>query len=245
MSDSTHVRDAVRDALGSDLSSAYFPLFFKHLRSIVGHFFDNEKGIPVTEEAFTVFIEQTVSVLRLMFARLERRIPNSAAGTLDSLIFSFTTSVQRLGFSPGAYALKISLCHLCQSVFAQRTGHHSDSVLRNVLLEHFVSWASDARPVRFSASPLFFASLGLGLIALPSLQAYPDDAIDRLHNELDAACLAAMVHLLKGLVVHSTDVDASATHPTYSRREPPPPPSLSELTRQLNASPPNSLQSVL
>lgn len=50
VSDSIKVRDAVKDALGLDLSQVQFPLFFKHLKSIVGHFFDNEKGTPVTEE---------------------------------------------------------------------------------------------------------------------------------------------------------------------------------------------------
>lgn len=151
------MRDAVRDALGSDLSAQYFPLFFKHLKSIVGHFFDNEKGIPVTEEAFTVFIEQTVAVLRLMFGRLAQPLLPSAAVTLDSLLLSFTIYIQRLGFTTAAYGLKISLCHLCRSVFAQRVGQHQDSVLRNVVLEHFVSWASDARPVR---SPKAFSPDG-------------------------------------------------------------------------------------
>lgn len=50
VSDSIKVRDAVKDALGLDLSQVQFSLFFKHLRSIVEHFFDNEKGTPVTEE---------------------------------------------------------------------------------------------------------------------------------------------------------------------------------------------------
>ncbi|KAK4704245.1 neurofibromin 1, partial [Phenoliferia sp. Uapishka_3] len=146
VSDSMQVRDVVRDALGSDLSPEHLHIFFKHLRSIVGHFFDNEKGIPVTEEAFTVFIEQTIAVLRLMFGRLDQPLADTAIGTLDSLLVSFTTYIQRLGFTAQAYELKIRLCHLCKTVFAQRDSQQHDSVLRNLLLEHFVGWASDSRP---------------------------------------------------------------------------------------------------
>ncbi|KAM0749716.1 hypothetical protein T439DRAFT_302673 [Meredithblackwellia eburnea MCA 4105] len=193
VSDSIHVREAVKDALGLDLSQAQFFVFFKHLKSIVGHFFDSDKGLPVTEEAFTVFIEQTVAVLRLMFERLTEKLPKSVTGILDSLLLSFTTYIQRLGYNVQAHRLKISLCKLSTSVFQLRESGNEDSHLRNSLLEHFVGWASDARP------------------------AYPDEALEQLHSELDAACLQAMVPILNGLVVHPADSNLSGSPKTDPR----------------------------
>lgn len=154
VSDSPSVRKSVREALGSSLPLSQFTLFFKHIRAIVGHFFDNEKGIPVAEEAFTVFIRETMLVMQSMFERVVDPLPLSSNVTLDSLLLSCTIYVQRLGFDSEAYQLKIQVCQLCDAVFSRRVRGDRDSTFRNALLEHFVSWASEEQPVRsFCVAP--------------------------------------------------------------------------------------------
>lgn len=137
----------MRDCLGHGLSTRQLPAFVAHLDQISRHFIQNH-GVPVTEEAFTVFVEQTIAVLRLVFDR-ERTftapaLSDEAVSTLDGLLLSFSVYVQRLDSNLQAYRLKIRLCALCESILVRREPKQRDSVFRNKILERFVSWASDA-----------------------------------------------------------------------------------------------------
>lgn len=98
-------------------------------------------------EAFTVFIDMTISVLRLMSDRLTTALPKAANLNLDSLLLSFCTYVQRLGFSLQAYRLKIRLCQVCEILLLKRGQTSQDSVFKNKLLENLINWASNLRPV--------------------------------------------------------------------------------------------------
>lgn len=69
--------------------------------------------------------------------------------TIDSLLLSFSVHVQRLGLSLQAYRLKIRICQLCDVLLTKRGRAQQDSAFRNKLLEYFVAWGSDVRPVRF------------------------------------------------------------------------------------------------
>lgn len=217
VSDSIKVRDAVKDVLGSDLSHLQYPIFFKHLYSIVGHFLDNERA-TATEDGFTVFIEQTISVLRLMFDRLVDPLPKLATTTLDGLLLSFTIYVQRLGTSLHANRLKIRLCQLCEVVLVIRgpATLERDSAFRNELVEHLVSWSSDSQSVSVA---LFHALEERRSDSLVAYKSHTEDGYERLRRDLDAACLRAMVASLNGLIVHSGEVDRSQPVKTNARRE--------------------------
>jgi neurofibromin 1 len=216
VSDSIKVRDGVKDVLGSDLSHLQYPIFFKHLYSIVGHFLDNERA-TVTEDGFTVFIEQTISVLRLMFDRLVEPLSKLATTTLDGLLLSFTIYVQRLGTSLHANRLKIRLCQLCEVVLVKRgpATLERDSAFRNELVEHLVSWSSDSQPV----STCLCGIVERRTDSIGSQQSNSEDGYERLRRDLDAACLKAMVASLNGLVVHSAEVDRAQPVKTNARRK--------------------------
>lgn len=143
MSDSASIRDSVRDLLGTDLSFHQLPSFLSHLDQISRHFQDN--GVPVTEDAFTLFIVQTISVLRLVFDRSgsDSQLAEEAATTLCELLGSFASYLSRLESDEEGYMRKISLCELCQLVFAVPGRHQpAESSLRNRILGQLVAWAS-------------------------------------------------------------------------------------------------------
>lgn len=111
----------------------------------------------VTEDPFTVFIEQAMSVLQLVFARPMTTLPREATTTLDGLLLSFALYIQRLELKSEALRLKTSLCQLCEVILAQREPSHHDAVVRNKLLERLVGWTLELQvPVSY---PSYFLVL--------------------------------------------------------------------------------------
>lgn len=53
---------------------------------------------------------------------------------------------------------------------------------------------------------------------LTQAQILPDEGHERLHRDLEAACLKSLAPLLNGLVVHLADGDSPTKHPETDRR---------------------------
>jgi hypothetical protein len=147
VADDARMREAVKDALGSDLSPSLFPILFKHLKSIVVHFFDD---IPGAKEPYTHFIDQAVAMLRLIFDRVSEPFSSDASATVEDLLLDFSKYIHRLGTSASALRTKTRMCQLCEALLTKQntvqSGH--DPVFRNALLEHLENWASESKYVR-------------------------------------------------------------------------------------------------
>ncbi|CAG8775164.1 5773_t:CDS:1, partial [Acaulospora colombiana] len=68
--ESTYVRESVRETLGSELSPRLYIILFRHLESIVNRFFDTD-GEVIFNDRYTTFVDQAITVLKLILERIQ------------------------------------------------------------------------------------------------------------------------------------------------------------------------------
>jgi hypothetical protein len=151
VADHAQVRDAVRDQLGSDLSPLLFPRLFRQIQNIFGNFVQDNSE-PSTQEVFTNFVDQAVSVLCLVLDRLHGPLPatfEEPEFDLESLVTSSFRYAHALGTAPHALRIKIRTCQLCDIMLSrsQATGFGKATSFRSRLLDFLVNWASASKPV--------------------------------------------------------------------------------------------------
>ncbi|WAR61458.1 hypothetical protein PtB15_12B143 [Puccinia triticina] len=84
VADDLRMREGVKDALGTELHTALFPILLKHLKSIVAHFFEHKRAKP--QSPFSHFIEQAISMLRLFFERIVEPLAEPVAEILWEVV---------------------------------------------------------------------------------------------------------------------------------------------------------------
>ncbi|KAG0375555.1 MAG: hypothetical protein J3R72DRAFT_528012 [Linnemannia gamsii] len=193
------VRDVVKQTLGSELSPALYPVLFKQLIYVVSRFFDSH-GEPICSEQYTMFVDQAISVLKLVLDRMSS--PSDAIFSFDfgALVLYFARYLHRLGHSLNGLRVKIKMCQLCETLMQKKEyiSLRQEIRLRNKMVEVMIEWTSD-----FSLPT-----------EMPSYVEDKDDPANngRLYRDLDLACMKSIVSLLYQLplqpyeTTHDTDM---------------------------------------
>ncbi|CAI2172941.1 5991_t:CDS:10 [Funneliformis geosporum] len=196
--DSVVVRENVKDSLGTELNPRLYVILFKHLESIVSRFFDSDGEFSPTEK-YTLFVEQAILVLKLILERIQDASENLYTVDLGDLVLSFALYLNRLGSSLVALRIKKRMCQLAEILMCKKeyVTLRQEIKLRNRLLEIFIEWTSD-----FTMKTDTQGS---------SNETAPNKS-EKLHRELDQACLKTVVSLLQQLplqpseTVHESDL---------------------------------------
>ncbi|CAG8470540.1 8562_t:CDS:10 [Ambispora gerdemannii] len=188
--DSVYVRETVKETLGADLSPRLYVILFKHLEKIVAMFFDAD-GEANCLDRYTLFIEQAISVLKLILDRIQDASENLYAVDFGGLVLSFARYLHRLGTGHVALRIKVKMCQLCETLMAKKDyiTLRQEITLRNKLLEIIIEWTSD------------FSSKADG----NQISEITPSKNERLHRDLDQACLKTVYVLLAQLPLQPSD----------------------------------------
>jgi neurofibromin 1 len=142
--DSAYVRESVRETLGAELNTRLYVILFKHLESIVSRFFDSDGEANPTER-YTLFVEQAISVLKLILERIQDASENLYTVDLGNLVLSFARYLNRLGSGQVTLRIKKRMCQLTEILMIKKdyVTLRQEIKLRNRLLEIFIEWTSD------------------------------------------------------------------------------------------------------
>lgn len=105
-------------------------------------------------DTFTIFVEQAISVLRLLVDRAHSsEAKESLHIEMGDIMLTLAQYIHRLGRDDASLRIKIRYCQLVELAL-QKTAvvMSNDSRLRNSLLEWMSDWTSDSR-VRLSILP--------------------------------------------------------------------------------------------
>jgi hypothetical protein len=144
-SENVVIREGVKDTLGGDLSPALYAILFRQLEITMANCF-NASGEVLYDTANTLFVEQTVLVLKMILDRLTD--PNDCLLSADfsTLILHLANYINRL---PHEYyttmRIMIMMCHLTEVLILKKEQVivRDDVRVRNKLLEIIVEWTSD------------------------------------------------------------------------------------------------------
>ncbi|KAG9015978.1 Ras GTPase activating protein ira2 [Tulasnella sp. 427] len=184
--DSVTARETVKDALGKELHPLLFPLLLSYIDAVVAKVF--EQQVPMGEESYLLFIEQCISVLRLLFDRIQN-INETAHINVDigRLVQYLTRYIHRSGTSQNVLLVKMKLAGLLDSLFTKREllPLRKEVSLRNTLLDMISEWAFEPSGNDIPIPETF--------------------ATSRMQIDLDLACLRTVVKLLDRLQLQPVD----------------------------------------
>ncbi|KAI9256885.1 hypothetical protein BY458DRAFT_441589 [Sporodiniella umbellata] len=199
VSDNVYIREGIKDILGIDLSSDLFAVLFRHLENHMSKCFDSN-GKAVRNPENKLFVEQSVLVLKLILDRL-----NNPGDCLLNIDFS-TLIHQFIGYLDGVpntlitLRIKIKMCMLVESLMQkkERIIIQEGVALRNRILEILVEWTSDVTMSR------------------KSTEGGPQ--MERLQQDLDYACIKAIVKVLHELPLQPLDTIRAYDTATINNR---------------------------
>ncbi|KAG1080578.1 hypothetical protein G6F42_023293 [Rhizopus arrhizus] len=144
-SENVVVREGAKDTLGGDLSSSLYAILFRHLEMTMANCFTST-GEVVCDNANTLFVEQTVLVLKMILDRLTD--PNDCLLSTDfsTLILQLANYINRLPHENyTTMRIMIMMCHLTEVLMLKKEQViiRDDVRVRNKLLEIIVEWTSD------------------------------------------------------------------------------------------------------
>ncbi|KIO22012.1 hypothetical protein M407DRAFT_28426 [Tulasnella calospora MUT 4182] len=184
--DHVTAREMTKDALGTELHPLLFPALLSYIDAVVAKIF--EQQVPAGDESYFVFIEQCLSVLRLLFDRIQN-INETAHINVDlgRLVQYLTRYIHRSGNSQNALRVKMKLAGLLDSLFVKRDllPLRKEVSLRNTLLDMVAEWAFEPTGTEGSIPDSYTTS--------------------RMQADLDVACLRTIVKLLDRLQLQPVD----------------------------------------
>ncbi|KAL7420982.1 Ras GTPase activating protein ira2 [Cryptotrichosporon argae] len=188
VSNSLHVRESMKEALGTELPTSLCGIVVKQMSRLLLH--STGSGGITPSDALTTFVEQAISVLKLVVDRMNPG-ENAGAFQLDmgEFLFDVGQYLHRLGRDEVAMRVKLRFCALIEAVLVKHdvVVYGSAAKLRNALLEWMSEWS-----VELSWDTEHFYE-------------------SRLQRDLDLACLRAMILVTDGLVLRPTADDAELT----------------------------------
>ncbi|KAI8085069.1 uncharacterized protein BX664DRAFT_266338 [Halteromyces radiatus] len=178
--DNVVVREGTKDALGNDLAPSLYAILSRHLEDVMSRSF-NSDGDPICTPGKSLFVEQAMSILKLILDRLVGDLQYLINIDFGSLVSYFSTYIN--GLRPG-YAttrMKINLCHLVEATILKKDQIiiGNETCLRNRLLETFMEWTSD-----FTMQSTTKPSTS------PTILSNTQD--ERIHRDLDLVCIKTM-----------------------------------------------------
>ncbi|ORY04201.1 hypothetical protein K493DRAFT_311429 [Basidiobolus meristosporus CBS 931.73] len=182
--DNVIVREGIKEILGAELSPALHAILFKQLESIVVVFFDAE-GEAICKDTYTLFVEQAISVVRLILDRLQEPSEQFYSIDIGNLILSFARYLNRLGFGHVALRIKIKMCQMCEILMSKKDyiSLRQEIKFRNRMLETVVEWTSD-----------YSMKSSDNQMTLEEQIIFHKN--EKLHRDLDQACMKTIVVLL-------------------------------------------------
>ncbi|KAG8886533.1 Ras GTPase activating protein ira2 [Tulasnella sp. 331] len=179
-------RETIKDAFGLELHPLLFPAFFTHMENILAKPFEHQ--VPAWKETYVVFVEQCISVLKLLCDRIqsinETAHINADVGRMVQYLARY---IHRSPFSMLALRVKMKYAGLLDSLLSKREllPLKKELSLRNSLLDIVSEWAFD---------PAAAESM------------LPDrETLQRMQAELDIACLRTVVKLSERLQLQPVD----------------------------------------
>lgn len=197
VSENVFIRESVKETLGSDLSPTLYSILFKHLEATMNRWFGAD-GEAVCGMRSTLFVEQAVLVLKLILDRLVD--PSDCLLSIDfsTLIHAFAKYLNKLPDNFSTIRMKIKMCHLVEAMLQKKEQIivRDEMRLRNKLLEIIVEWTSD-----------FALQKPENKLMFQQQHHHQQDVAqsERLHRDLDLACLKAIVALLQQLPLQSSE----------------------------------------
>ncbi|CAG8517845.1 8557_t:CDS:10 [Diversispora eburnea] len=184
-----YVRENVKETLGNELSPRLYVILFHHLESIVSRFF-NPDGDANPNERYTLFVDQAISVLKLILERIYDSSDNLYACNIGGLVLSFARYLNKLGSGHNALKIKKRMCRLAELLMTKKdfVNLRQEIKLRNLLLEIIIEWNSEYNKTEHHGSVESVSNKS-----------------ERLHRDLDAACLKTIVELLAQLPLQPTE----------------------------------------
>ncbi|KAI9491357.1 hypothetical protein BDB00DRAFT_874401 [Zychaea mexicana] len=194
--DNVIVREWVREILGTDLSPTLYPIMFRHLENTLAKCFAADHD-PICSPRYTLFVEQAISVLKLVLDRMDDAVDNLFTVDFSGLISQYAQYLNKLGSNQQSMKIKIKMCQLCEVLMIRkdRITLRQEFRLRNKLLEIIVEWTSDFA-LKPESSPMNNETT---------------TQTEKLQRDLDLACLKTIEVLLHQLPlqpsepVHETD----------------------------------------
>jgi neurofibromin 1 len=189
------VREVVQQTLGADLSPALYGILFTHLEYEVDRFLsmDNE---AYCSDRNTLFVEQAISVIKLILERMETTNQSLLAVDLGKLILSFAQYLNRINMNVVVLRIKIKMCQLCEILMAKKDflSLRQEIKFRNQLLEFIIEWTSD-----------FTSKTDSGQPSVEDQVAF--HRTEKLQRDLDQACMKSIVSLLTQLPLQPSDME--------------------------------------
>lgn len=183
VSDSLWVREKAKETLGVDLGPRLIGILFRQIHAVLSDFFDKDTGYPKTSEMYTVFVEQSIGVATMVLHRLDEDKAVVATSKVDigSLMVLFVEYANSLGRDEQALRIKTAMCQMCEALMRKKAAFSFSNELRvrNRLFQALTTWTSDGSEDGFHSNSI--------------------DALDRLHRDLDVACLKCISILLDKL----------------------------------------------
>lgn len=148
--DNIIVREWVKEILGTDLSPALYPMLFRYMETVLAKYFGPD-GDPICSGRNTLFVEQAISVLKLVLDRMEGSPENLLTVDFSSLINQYAKYLNKLGSGQSALKIKIKFCQLTEVLMVKKdkVTLRQEFRLRNKLLEIIVEWTSDFSLVKY------------------------------------------------------------------------------------------------
>ncbi|MBW0469189.1 hypothetical protein O181_008904 [Austropuccinia psidii MF-1] len=188
VADDLRMREGVKDALGTELNVTLFPVLLKHLKSIVAHFFDNDRAKP--QSPFTHFIEQAISMLRLFFERLTEPLSHQASDRVGELLIDFARYTNRLGsMNPDSQGIstriKYKMAQLCELIVnhKDKIASVNNAMFKNQMINYFLAWSAS--------------------VNMMSCISTEEASRQRANRDLSMACLKASSAFYEGLKLQS------------------------------------------
>lgn len=147
--DNIMIREWVKEILGTDLSPALYSVLFRYMETVLSKYFGPD-GDPICSASNTLFVEQAISVLKLILDRMEGSYENLLTVDFSGLIDQYAKYLNKLGNSQSALKIKIKFCQLVEVLMMKKDKItlRQEFRLRNKLLEIIVEWTSDFSLVR-------------------------------------------------------------------------------------------------
>ncbi|CAG8972538.1 hypothetical protein HYALB_00001230 [Hymenoscyphus albidus] len=205
-SHNVRIREAMREALSSELASSLYLPLFENLEAELGVLFDSSRAnTSLSIESRVIFGEQASALLRSIVEKLGGPAEAGTNISIDvgALTLNFAKFLDEMTEGASVLRVKIKICQLCEIVTQKKDllNLRHDVRIRNQLLEVIFSWIArpDTPKDTVSASS---ATSGSRI-----------DEILKLHRDLDRACLKALADLTYRLPLQpaegQTDADTS------------------------------------
>ncbi|WOO81456.1 Neurofibromin [Vanrija pseudolonga] len=190
ISSSIHVREAAKDALGTELPLGLSRVLILQMTKLLSHAF--VPGGVAASETFTIYVDQAIAVLK---STVERVSPgdNGVQVEMGELLYLIAQYTHRLGREDYQMRIKQRYCQLIEVVLNRPDFAilGNNNKLRNAVLEWMCEWSIESFRDGEGSKNLV--------------------GNDRIQRDLDHACLRAMIPVTDNLIIKPPGAESEDT----------------------------------